>query len=71
MTGGKWRFTTVRNIFLAPRICGQVVYRGEILHDADGNIVRGEWEPILTDDGSRTASLEVSRLELSVRIISH
>jgi DNA invertase Pin-like site-specific DNA recombinase len=50
VTGSQWTDRTVRGIFLAPRICGQAVYRGEILHDADGNIVRGEWEPILADD---------------------
>jgi len=46
--GSVWRSTTVKNIFTNPRIAGFVVYQGEILHDADGNKVRGEWEPILT-----------------------
>ncbi len=50
VTGAQWRASTVRNIYLSPRICGQVVYRGEVLRDADGAIVRGEWEPILTDE---------------------
>jgi site-specific DNA recombinase len=50
VTGGQWQAPTIRNIFLSPRICGQAVYRGEVLRDADGKIVRGVWEPILTDD---------------------
>jgi len=48
--GTRWRATTIKNIFTNPRMAGYVVYRGEILHDADGNKVRGEWEPILTDE---------------------
>ena len=35
---------------MRPRICGLVTYQGEILADADGNKVRGQWEPILTED---------------------
>jgi len=27
-----------------------VVYRGEILYDTDGNRVRGQWEPIMTEE---------------------
>jgi hypothetical protein len=37
-------------MYLRPRICGLVTYRGEILNDADGNKVRGQWEPILTEE---------------------
>ncbi len=48
--GSTWRATTIKNIFTNPRITGFVVYQGEILHDADGNRVRGEWEPILTEE---------------------
>ena len=50
VNGGKWRTVTVKQIFLSPRICGHAVYRGEVMRDAGGNIVRGEWEPILTED---------------------
>jgi DNA invertase Pin-like site-specific DNA recombinase len=50
VNGGKWRSVTVKQVFLSPRICGQVVYRGEVLRDADGSAVRGEWEPILTEE---------------------
>ena len=37
-------------MFLRPRICGLVTYQGEILVDADGNKVLGQWEPILTEE---------------------
>ena len=37
-------------MYLTPRICGLVRYQGEILADANGNKVRGQWEPILTED---------------------
>ncbi len=46
----QWHSMTIRNMFTGPRIAGYVVYRGEILYDADGNKVRGQWEPILTDE---------------------
>ncbi|MGH3905487.1 MAG: recombinase family protein [Pseudonocardiaceae bacterium] len=48
-SGGQWRSTTIRRIFLAPRICGLAIYRGEVLIDTEGNKVRGQWEPILTE----------------------
>jgi DNA invertase Pin-like site-specific DNA recombinase len=50
VTGAPWRSGTVRNIFINPRMCGMVVYRGQILRDESGAPVRGRWEPILTDE---------------------
>jgi site-specific DNA recombinase len=50
VTGVEWRAGTVRNMFLRPRMCGIVTYRGEVLHGADGVPVRGRWEPIMTDE---------------------
>ncbi|MGW7533447.1 recombinase family protein [Amycolatopsis sp. NPDC054798] len=50
VTGKPWRAATIRNMFIRPRMCGKVVYRGEIMKDAKGKPVRGRWEPILTDD---------------------
>ncbi|WP_236789383.1 recombinase family protein [Amycolatopsis sp. GM8] len=50
VTGVQWRSATIRNMFLRPRMCGMVVYRGEILKDDTGSPARGKWEPILTDD---------------------
>lgn len=49
VTGKEFRASTILAMFLNPRMCGMVVYRGEILRDADGTPVRGQWEPILTD----------------------
>lgn len=37
-------------MYLNPRMCGIVTYRGEILHGPDGKPVRGQWEPIMTDE---------------------
>ena len=50
VNGKEWLAATVKNIFIGPRIAGYVIYRGEILYDADGNKVRGQWEPVLTGD---------------------
>ena len=50
VTGAKWRAATIRNMYLAPRMCGKVIYQGEILMKEDGTPARGEWEPILTDE---------------------
>ena len=50
VTGVEWRATTVQNMYLRPRMCGMVTYRGEILDGPDGKPARGQWEPILTDD---------------------
>jgi site-specific DNA recombinase len=50
VTGVAWRAATIRNMYLRPRICGLVVYRGEILFGTDGSKIRGKWEPILTED---------------------
>jgi Recombinase zinc beta ribbon domain len=36
-------------MYLRPRICGLVLYRGEIPFDTDGNKVRGQWDAILTE----------------------
>lgn len=46
----QWHVATILGIYLNPRICGLRTYHGEILRDADGNPVRGVWEPILTED---------------------
>jgi DNA invertase Pin-like site-specific DNA recombinase len=50
VTGVKWRSGTIRNMFLRPRMCGLVIYRGEILYGTEGKPTRGKWEPILTDE---------------------
>jgi site-specific DNA recombinase len=50
VTGVRWRSATIRNMYLRPRMCGLATYRGEILYGTDGKAVRGQWEPILTED---------------------
>ncbi|MFI6500223.1 recombinase family protein [Nonomuraea typhae] len=49
VTGAQWRAATIRNMYLRPRMCGWVVYRGAILRDVNGDPVKGQWEPILTE----------------------
>jgi len=49
VTGTGWRAATIQNMYLRPRMCGLVIYRGEILHGLDGRPARGQWEPILTE----------------------
>ncbi|HEY1571678.1 MAG TPA: recombinase family protein [Pseudonocardiaceae bacterium] len=50
VTGAEWRSGTIQNMFLRPRMCGMVIYRGEIMRDTEGNPVRGRWQPIMTDE---------------------
>ncbi len=50
VTGAGWRASTIRRMYLNPRLAGFVVYRGEILRDTDGNKVRGKWDAILTEE---------------------
>ncbi|MEQ4720173.1 recombinase family protein [Nonomuraea sp. B19D2] len=46
----KWRAMTIVQIFTNPRLCGWKIYRDEVLADADGNPVKGVWEPIITEE---------------------
>jgi len=48
--GGPWRGTSIRRMYLNPRVCGLVVYQGAVLFGPDGGKVRGQWEAILTED---------------------
>ena len=50
VNGSQWHAATIKNIFTGPRIAGYVVYRGEILYGPDGKPVKGQWEPILTEE---------------------
>jgi DNA invertase Pin-like site-specific DNA recombinase len=50
VTGAEWRSGTIRNIYVSARMCGWVIYGGEILYGTDGTPARGKWEPILTED---------------------
>jgi len=50
VTGVPWRAATIRNMYLRPRMCGWAVRHGEVLRDEAGDPVRGEWQPILTEE---------------------
>ncbi|MCE7009034.1 recombinase family protein [Kibdelosporangium philippinense] len=50
VTGAQWRASTIRNMFLRPRMCGMVIYHEDVMRDEDGVPVRGRWEPILSDE---------------------
>jgi len=43
---GQWQRATVRTILRSPRLAGFIPYKGEVA-TADGEPVRGGWEPIL------------------------
>lgn len=45
-----WRGSTIRQMLKGPRLAGWRVHQGKIATDADGNPVRGQWEPILDQD---------------------
>nr|WP_163573079.1 recombinase family protein [Fodinicola feengrottensis] len=49
-TGKQWRASTVAAMYLAPRMCGRVKYRGAVLRNEDGSYVRGEWQPMMSDE---------------------
>ncbi|WP_433246232.1 recombinase family protein [Streptosporangium sp. CA-135522] len=46
--GNEWSVQTLRVMFTSPRLCGWRLFHGEIMRDADGEPIVGEWTPILT-----------------------
>ncbi|GLX99097.1 recombinase family protein [Herbidospora sp. NBRC 101105] len=48
--GNEWRKTTLRAALSKPRMCGYRILRGEIVCDASGSPVVGDWQAILTPD---------------------
>jgi site-specific DNA recombinase len=48
--GRPWNTRTVRDMLTNSRYAGWAVYRGEIATDNDGNLVRGQWSPLIGED---------------------
>jgi site-specific DNA recombinase len=48
--GRPWNTRTVRDMLTNPRYAGWAVYQGEIATDHDGNLVRGQWNPLIGED---------------------
>ncbi|KZS67176.1 recombinase family protein [Mycobacterium ostraviense] len=48
--GRPWNTRTVRDMLTNPRYAGWAVYQGEIATDTDGNLVRGQWSPLIGED---------------------
>ncbi len=48
--GRPWNTRTVRDMLSNVRYAGWAVYRGEIATDKDGNLVRGQWAPLVDAD---------------------
>ena len=48
--GSAWTHTTVRRLLVRPRLVGWRTHHDEIVKDATGQPVRGEWEPIIDQD---------------------
>ncbi|GAA3142251.1 recombinase family protein [Planomonospora alba] len=46
--GNDWQARTLRAALVKPRMCGYRELRGELVRDADGDPVIGEWQPVLT-----------------------
>lgn len=46
--GGEWDFHNVKTVLTRPRVAGLATLRGEVLKDADGNSVTGQWEAIVS-----------------------
>jgi DNA invertase Pin-like site-specific DNA recombinase len=49
-SGRPWNTRTVRDLLVNVRYAGRAVYRGEPVEDADGNLVMGDWEPLVSGD---------------------
>lgn len=56
----KWRWFPLRRVLLGARTAGIREYKGEPLYDADGNVVMGNWQPIIsmTERAQALAALE-------------
>lgn len=48
--GSKWQRQTLLSIFQNPRLYGVRTYHGEVMIGADGEPVRGLWEPLLDEE---------------------
>lgn len=48
--GRPWNTRTVRDMLTNPRYAGWAVYQGEIATDSDGNLVRGQWAPLIGEE---------------------
>jgi DNA invertase Pin-like site-specific DNA recombinase len=47
---GAWRASTIYKMYTNPRMAGYRVHQGQIVYGEDGKPVKGEWEPILTEE---------------------
>jgi site-specific DNA recombinase len=45
-----WSTRTVRDMLTNPRYAGWAVYRGEVPTDNDGNPLRGQWSPLVSEE---------------------
>lgn len=50
ITGSPWHPTVVRQMLRSPRLPGWSVYRGQVVHDEEERVIRGQWEPLVDDD---------------------
>lgn len=62
--GTAWTLARLQASLSRPSLCGRVTYKGEVLRDDDGQLVRGEWKPILTDD-------EFDQLQIALQARRH
>lgn len=57
-----WHGSNVRRVIAAPRNVGLVVYKGQLLYGEDGKPIRGDWEPLFTEDEEHIWHEAVARL---------
>jgi site-specific DNA recombinase len=49
-SGRPWSTRTVRDMLTNPRYAGWAVYQGDISTDNDGNPLRGQWSPLVSEE---------------------
>ncbi|MBB3041380.1 recombinase family protein [Nocardioides soli] len=48
--GGEWKFNNLHEVLTRPRTAGLRTLKKELVRDADGNVVKGKWQPIITTE---------------------
>jgi Recombinase len=47
--GGTWTLPRLQGTLKRPSLCGRVVHKGDLMRDEDGQPVKAEWDPILSE----------------------
>lgn len=63
--GNPWSTTTLRNMLRSPRLAGYRVYQADICRDQDGRPVKGQYEPILSEELWSALQLQLGHSQLA------